>query len=128
MDILGGQAVQLARLQERLETTPGVEVGFLPMNPRLPGPLRALQKVKYVRTIATSIAYWVLLLSRVRRFDVIHAFSPSYWAFLLGPVPALLVARVFGRGALLNYHSGEAEDHLRNWRTAVPLSRLPSRS
>ena len=127
MDILGGQAVQLARLQERLETTPGVEVGFLPMNPRLPGPFRALQKVKYVRTIATSIAYWILLLSRVRRFDVIHAFSPSYWAFLLGPVPALLVARAFGRGALLNYHSGEAEDHLRNWRTAVPLSKLAHR-
>ena len=127
LDILGGQAVQLARLQGRLGNTPGLEVGFLPMNPRLPGPLRLLQRVKYLRTIATSIAYWVLLLSRVRRYDVVHAFSPSYWAFLLGPVPALLVARAFGRGALLNYHSGEAEDHLRNWRTAVPLTRLAHR-
>ena len=127
MDILGGQAVQLARLHHRLLGTPGIEVGFLPMNPRLPGPLGALQRVKYVRTIVTSIGYWFLLLSRVRKFDVVHAFSPSYWAFLLGPVPAMLVARLFGRAALLNYHSGEAEDHLANWRSAIPLSRLADR-
>jgi glycosyltransferase involved in cell wall biosynthesis len=127
MDILGGQAVQLARLHDRLRSTPGIEVGFLPMNPRLPGPLRLLQRVKYVRTIATSIGYWTLLFSRIRRFDVVHAFSPSYWAFLLGPVPAILVARLFGRGSLLNYHSGEAEDHLGNWRSAVPLARLADR-
>ena len=127
MDILGGQAVQLARLHDRLKNTPGVEVEFLPMNPRLPGPLRHLQRVKYVRTVATFIGYWILLLRRVRRFDVVHAFSPSYWAFLLGPVPAILVARAYGRGVMLNYHSGEADDHLRNWRTAVPLIRLADR-
>ncbi|HEX6315221.1 MAG TPA: glycosyltransferase family 4 protein [Gemmatimonadaceae bacterium] len=127
MDILGGQAVQLARLHEQLRNTPGVEVSFLPMNPRLPGPFRLLQRVKFLRTVATSIGYWSLLLTRMRRYDVVHAFSPSYWAFLLGPVPALLVARAFGRGALLNYHSGEAEDHLRNWRTAVPLAKLAHR-
>jgi len=127
LDILGGQAVQLARLLDQLRNTPGLEVGFLPMNPRLPGPLRLLQRVKYVRTIATSIGYWILLLARVRRYDIVHAFSPSYWAFLLGPVPAMLVARAYGRATLLNYHSGEAEDHLQNWRTAVPLSRLANR-
>jgi glycosyltransferase involved in cell wall biosynthesis len=127
LDILGGQAVQLARLHNRLSGIPGIEVMFLPMNPKLPGPLRLLQRVKYVRTVATSIGYWILLLTRVRRFDVIHAFAPSYWAFLLGPAPAILVARLFGRGALLNYHSGEAEDHLRNWRSAVPLARLADR-
>lgn len=127
MDILGGQAVQLARLLRRLEGTPGIQVEFLPMNPRLPGPLRWLQRVKFVRTMVTSFAYWLLLLRRVRRFDVIHAFSPSYWAFLLGPVPAAATARLFRRAALINYHSGEAEDHLTNWRTAIPLLRLAHR-
>ena len=127
LDILGGQAVQLARLLERLRGTEGIEVEFLPMNPRLPGPLRLLQKVKYLRTLATSAGYWSLLLTKMRRYDVVHAFSPSYWAFLLGPVPALLVARAYGRGALLNYHSGEAEDHLMNWRTAKPLAKLAHR-
>lgn len=127
MEILGGQAVQLARLLRRLEATPGIQVEFLPMNPRLPGPLRWLQRIKFVRTMVTEFAYWLLLLRRVRRFDVIHAFSPSYWAFLLGPVPAAATARLFRRAALINYHSGEAEDHLTNWRTAIPLLRLAHR-
>ncbi len=127
LDILGGQAVQLDRLRRRLEQTPGLEIGFIPMNPRLPGPLRVLQRVKYVRTVVTSMAYWWRLLSGVRRYDVIHAFSPSYWAFLLGPVPAILVARMYGRAGLLNYHSGEAADHLAHWRSAVPLARRADR-
>ena len=127
MDILGGQAVQLARLHDRLRQTPGVDVSFIPMNPRLPPPFRVLQRIKFVRTVVTSIGYWTLLLTRMRRFDVVHAFSPSYWAFLLGPVPAILVARAFGRATLLNYHSGEAEDHLRNWRGAIKLAGLADR-
>lgn len=127
LDILGGQAVQLDRLRRRLASVPGLQVGFLPMNPRLPGPLRALQRVKYVRTVATSIAYVASLFRSVRQFDVVHAFSPSYWAYLLGPVPAMVVARMFGRAALLNYHSGEAEDHLRRWPGTVRLARLAHR-
>ena len=127
LDILGGQAVQLARLLERLRAVSGLEVGFIAMNPRLPGPLAVLQRIKYVRTVVTSISYVSSLLWRVPRYDVIHAFSPSYWAYLLGPVPAMLVARLFGRGAILNYHSGEAADHLATWRTAVPLTRLAHR-
>ena len=74
MDILGGQAVQLARLLEKLAGTPGVEVSFLPMNPRLPGPLRLMQRVKFLRTVVTSIGYWSILVFRMRRFDVVHAF------------------------------------------------------
>ena len=35
--ILGGQSVQAARLMERLSNEPSLEVGFLPINPRLPG-------------------------------------------------------------------------------------------
>lgn len=124
---MGGQAVQLAQLLRRLESTPGLRVTFLPTNPRLPGPFRVLQRIKYVRTIATSIAFWILLLKRVPKTDVVHVFSPSYWAFLLGPVPALLAGRLFRRLTLLNYHSGEAEDHLRNWRMAVPLCRIADR-
>src|SRR6185369_13727514 len=78
MDILGGQAVQVTRLQRRLRELEGIEVGFLAVNPRLPGPLRLLQRIKYVRTISTSIAYGLSLLKEIRKHDVIHAFSASY--------------------------------------------------
>src|SRR5687767_10926971 len=56
-DILGGQAVQAARLISRLRELPFFEVGFLGINPRLPGQLRKLQAVKYVRTVVTSLVY-----------------------------------------------------------------------
>lgn len=127
LDILGGQAVQLDRLRRRLEEVPGLSVGFVPMNPRLPGPLRALQRVKYLRTVVTFAAYVASLVRTVGRYDVIHAFSPSYWAYLLGPVPAMVVARLARRGAILNYHSGEAGDHLARWPAAVSMARLAHR-
>lgn len=124
LDILGGQAVQAARLHERFRTTDGLEVDFLAVNPRLPGPLRALQRVKYVRTVATSVAYVAALLGRLPRYDIVHAFSASYTSYLLAPLPALAIGKLYGKRTLLNYRSGEADDHLARWRrTAVPTMR-----
>jgi glycosyltransferase involved in cell wall biosynthesis len=123
-DIIGGQTVQAARLIERLRQEPGLEVGFLPINPRLPGALRKLQAIKYVRTVVTSIAYIASLLNRVRKYDVLHVFSASYWSFVLAPTPAMLIGKLYGKKILLNYHSGEADDHLQRWRSAIPTIRL----
>lgn len=123
LDILGGQAVQAARLMARLGDEPSLEIGFLPINPRLPGGLRKLQAIKYVRTIATSLLYVATLLARVRRYDVIHVFSASYFSFVLAPTPAILIAKLYGKKVMLNYHSGEAEDHLTRWRSAIPVIR-----
>ena len=123
-DILGGQSVQAARLLERLRQEPLLQVGFLPINPRLPGVLRRLQAIKYVRTVVTSIAYIWSLIWRVHKYDVIHVFSASYFSFVLAPTPAILIGKLFRRKVLLNYHSGEAEDHLRRWRSAIAIIRL----
>jgi glycosyltransferase involved in cell wall biosynthesis len=128
LNILGGQAVQAKYLLEHLSREPGFEVAFLAHNPRLPGPLRLLQKIKYVRTIVTSLLYCINLLRTVPQYDVIHVFSASYFSFLLAPTPAIFVARFFGKKVILNYRSGEAEDHLRSWpRTSVPIIRLADR-
>jgi glycosyltransferase involved in cell wall biosynthesis len=124
MDILGGQAVQVTRLLRRLREIEGIEVDFLPVNPRLPGPLRRLQGIKYVRTVVTSIAYGVSLLMRLRRYDVVHAFSASYTSYLLAPLPAMAVAKLFGKRVVLNYRSGEASDHLGRFPTARRTMRL----
>jgi glycosyltransferase involved in cell wall biosynthesis len=91
----------------------------------LPGPLRLLQSIKYVRTLVTSFVYCLNLLLQVPRHDIVHTFSASYLSFLLAPAPAIIIARLFGKKVVLNYRSGEAEDHLRCWpRTAVPIMRL----
>lgn len=124
-DILGGQSVQAARLADCLREEPSLQVGFLPINPRLPGPLKYLQRIKYVRTVVTSIVYVLSLLARVYKYDVIHVFSASYVSFVTAPTPAILIGRLYRRKVLLNYHSGEAEDHLQRWRrSAIPTIKL----
>ena len=115
LDILGGQAVAAERLIRHLRDEPSLQVGFLPINPRLPGILRKLQSIKYIRTVTTSILYILKLLLEVRKYDVIHIFSASYLSFLIAPTPAILVSKLYGKKIVLNYHSGEAEDHLQRW-------------
>ena len=124
LDILGGQSRQAVRLMEGLKREADLQIGFLPHNPRLPGFLRVLQKVKYLRTVSTTLAYLMLLLLRVRKYDIIHVFSASYYSYSLSAAPALLIARLFGKKSILNYRSGEAEDHLATWKTAVPSIRM----
>ncbi len=124
MDILGGQAVQAERLISRLRDETSFDIGFLPINPRLPGALRTLQRIKYVRTLVTSLLYVAALLARVGKYDIIHVFSASYFSFVLAPTPAIVIARLFKKRILLNYHSGEAEDHLTRWPSAIPIIRL----
>ncbi len=124
LSILGGQAVQAQRLLKGLEGSDRVSVDFIPVNPALPGVLGALQRIKYVRTVVTSVAYLIELLRRVPNCDVVHAFSASYSSYLLAPLPAMIIARVFSKVSVLNYRSGEASDHLSRWRlTAVPSMR-----
>src|SRR5215210_1033463 len=125
LDILGGQAVQAERLIRHLQNELSLRVSFLPINPRLPGVLRKLQSIKYVRTVTTSILYCLNLLREVRKYDVIHVFSASYLSFLIAPTPAILVSKLYGKKILLNYHSGEAEDHLQRWRrSTMPILNL----
>src|SRR5215471_13332939 len=125
LDIIGGQAVQAQRLVRGFQRSTCLEVGFLPHNPRLPGPFRSLQTIKYVRTLVTSLLYFASLLARAWRYDVIHVFSASYYSYLLSAVPAILVAKLYRRKSVLNYRSGEAEDHISRWRlTASPVMKL----
>ena len=123
LDILGGQSRQAVRLREGLSREQDLEVGFVPHNPRLPGVLRSLQSIKYVRTFVTTLYYILLLLWRVRQYDIIHIFSASYYSYSFSVIPALFIARLYGKKSILNYRSGEAEDHLENWKTAVPTIR-----
>jgi glycosyltransferase involved in cell wall biosynthesis len=120
-DWLGGQAVQAARLLDGLKREPGVEAELLPIHPRLPGALQLLHEIKYVRTVVYTIAYLALLLLRLPRFDVAHIFAASYFSFVIAPAPAVLIAKLYGKPVLLNYHSGEAEDHLRRWPRSTKL-------
>ena len=131
--ILGGHSVQARRLLQGWTNDPAVEAWIVPINPMPPRPLDRLLHIKYLRTLVTQLFYWPLLFREVRKADVVHVFSASYSSFLLAPLPAIIVARLFGKPVLLNYHSGEAEGHLQNsWiartvlRRYVALNVVPS--
>jgi L-malate glycosyltransferase len=122
MGILGGQAVQAARLVRSWSHDPDVHAWLVPINPVPPGPLRHALRIKYVRTLATQLCYWPTLLRELRKADVVHVFSASYFSFLLAPLPAVLIARLLGKPVVMNYRSGEAPDHLR--RSAIARATL----
>jgi glycosyltransferase involved in cell wall biosynthesis len=122
MRILGGQAVQAARLLRSWRNDADVCAWLVPIDPVPPGPLAALTRVKYVRTAITQLCYWPTLLRELRKADVVHVFSASYSSFLLSPLPAVLVAKLLGKPVVLNYRSGEAPDHLR--RSAIARATL----
>ena len=122
--IVGGHSVQARRLLNGWAHDSEVDAWIVPINPVPPKPFDRLLRVKYLRTIVTQLCYWPLLVRELRRADVVHVFSASYSSFLLAPLPAIVIARLFGKRVLLNYHSGEAEDHLRrSWIARTALRR-----
>lgn len=121
----GGQAVQAQRLLSYLGRLPSLRVTFRPIRPVLPRWLQWTQQVKYLRTAVSETAYLGVLLGRIPRVDVVHVFSASYFAFLLAAAPPIILGRLLGKRVILNYRSGEADDHLSRWGWhAKPLLRL----
>jgi glycosyltransferase involved in cell wall biosynthesis len=126
LDIIGGQGIQASALAEGLRRD-GYTVTFVPVNPSFPRALGQIRRYRYFRTIVNQALYLPSLLA-LRHVDVVHVFSASYWSFLLGPAPAILAARALGKRVILNYHSGEAEDHLERWGVLVhPWLRMVDR-
>lgn len=122
LPLVGGQTVQASRLVENFRSDPDIQMAQQPVNPSF---FPRLQKIKYVRTVLTQTKYIFDLIVKIPKYDVIHTYSASYFSFLLAPTPAILIAKLFGKKVILNYKSGEAEDHLRRWpKTTAPIIRL----
>jgi glycosyltransferase involved in cell wall biosynthesis len=128
MRILGGQAVQADRILTAWAGDPDVDAWLVPINPVPPRPFDRALSVKYLRTLATQLAYWPLLVRELRHADVVHVFSASYASFLLAPLPAVLIARLLGKPVVMNYRSGEAPDHLARSAVARAILRQVDRN
>ena len=123
LEVVGGHGVQACTLLDHLREE-GYPVSLVPIDPRYPRGLRWVRRLPYARTLLTQALYHPSL-GRLRAVDVVHVFAASYWSFLLAPVPAILAARRFGKRVVVNYHSGEADDHLGRWgRLVHPFLRL----
>jgi len=117
LDILGGQFVQAANLASALRAD-GVDVRFIPINPPFPAGIRWARRWPYARTLLNETLY-LPSLAGLRHADVVHVFSAAYWSFLLGPAPAITMAKALHKRVILHYHSGEAERHLERWGALV---------
>ena len=115
---VGGQSVQAEQLFSNWRNDPEVQASFIPIDPALPAGLRWAESIPFLRTLVRQPFYLWTLWSSLGDADIAHIFSASYWSFFIAPVPAGMVARLRGKRTMLHYHSGEARDHLRRFRTA----------
>jgi glycosyltransferase involved in cell wall biosynthesis len=116
MRIIGGQSIQASRLRHYIGKRSDVELSFLPFDAALPP---AIASIPLLRTVLRSMIYWIKLFSTAWRYDVLHVFTASYWSYALWSIPALLAAKLYRKKIVLNYRDGQAEDHLRHWRSAA---------
>lgn len=118
-DKIGGQAIQARRLIEAFVSSPEIGLTFLPNDPPTP-----FSGIKYLRTVAASIRFWISLLIKVPTADVVHVFSAGMTGYAIATLPPLIVARIFGVPVVLNYHSGELREHIEQWpQTSLPTMR-----
>ena len=124
---VGGQSTQADLLLRLWQNDPDIAISFLPVDPPLPRALAWAERIPGLRTILREPIYFWRLWRGLKDVDVAHIFSASYWSFLLAPAPAWLFAKMKTRASksLVNYHSGEARDHLHRFRSAkFVLSRV----
>jgi glycosyltransferase involved in cell wall biosynthesis len=124
---VGGQSAQADLLLRCWQNDPDIDISFLAVDPPLPRVLAWAERIPGLRTILREPIYFARLRQGLKEADIAHIFSAAYWSFLLAPAPASYFARMKPRGAktLINYHSGEARDHLKRFRSAkFVLSRV----
>lgn len=124
---VGGQSVQADLLLRHWDTDAELCATFIPVDPSFPAGLRWVGRVPFLRTIVRTPFYLWGLLQGLRDCDVAHIFSASYTSFLVAPLPAWLVATLLGKKTLINYHSGEARNHLKGSKLARAVLRRANR-
>jgi L-malate glycosyltransferase len=115
---VGGQSAQADLLLCHWRHDPDIDISFIAVDPLLPRILGWAEDIPGLRTILREPIYFCHLWRGLKNVDVAHIFSASYWSFLLAPFPAWLFAKIRGSKSLINYHSGEARDHLQRFRSA----------
>lgn len=120
---VGGQSVQADLLLRHWQSDPEVQAELVPIDPPFPHGFKWVEGIPALRTLVREPLYVLALWRGLSGADIAHIFSASHWSFWLAPIPAWLVARLRKKKVLLHYHSGEARDHLRRFRSAAPMLR-----
>jgi len=110
-----------------LNTVPSLRMTFFPINPRPPKLLLWIRNIPFLRTVFNFALYTSRLVFTAAKVDVIHIFSAGLTSYALWTLPALLIGRLYRKRIILNYHDGQAAQHVTEWRTAIPSFRLADR-
>ena len=120
MQNVGGQSIQARRLLDAFASGEDLQIEFVPNNPQT-----SFQNYRFLRTIFTSIKFWLSLFRTIPKTSVVHIFSSGTTSYLISTLPPLFIAVIFVKKTVLHYHTGEAEEHLKNWKlTAKPTMKL----
>jgi len=125
--ITGGQSVQADHLVRVLNQDPAQAVTFFPLSPLPPKPFLWILKIPFLRTIASLTQYCAKLLLAARKPHVLHIFTAGLSSYSLWTIPALLVGKLYGKKLIIHYHDGQAEQHIKTWRTALPTLKMADR-
>ncbi len=115
---IGGQSIQAKRLLEGFAGDEKIQLDFIPNNPE-----SFAQKIKFLRTVFTSVKFWASLLTKIGKADVVHVFSSGTTSYIISTLPPLIAAKLYGKKTILHYHTGEAEQHLKDWRRSAQTMR-----
>jgi glycosyltransferase involved in cell wall biosynthesis len=96
-----------------------IEALRIPVNLCWRGLIGRLDDIRIVRSFARFPVFLARLIVGAARADVLHIMAASGLYFYLFSFPALLVARLFGCRAILNYRGGAARSFFRKHRLAV---------
>ena len=114
---VGGQAVQADLLLRFWQNDAEVESKFIAVDPPLSFGFGWAEELRGIRTVIREPAYFWSLWRGLEDVDIAHVFSAAYWSFLLAPAPAWFIGKLRSKKVLIHYHSGEARDHLRRFRS-----------
>jgi glycosyltransferase involved in cell wall biosynthesis len=115
---VGGHSVQADLFLRHWRDDPDAETIFVAIDPPLPNWIGRARKIRGLRTLLREPLYFIDLWRALAHVDIAHIFASSYWSFLIAAAPAWLIAKLRGARTLLNYHSGDARDHLTRFRSA----------
>ncbi len=117
---VGGQSIQANRLLEAFKTDENIELIFVPNNSET-----VFQNIKFLRTILTSLKFWKQLFTTIPTVEAVQISSAAVSGYVIATLPPLFIAKLFRKKTILNYHSGELEEHIKNWKlTAKPTMKM----
>jgi glycosyltransferase involved in cell wall biosynthesis len=129
--LLGGHSVLAERLIQGWNGHAEIRARLLPINPLPPPSFAMVARLPLVRTLISQLQHWRILLREIPKLDIVHVFCTSNSSFYLSGAPAILLAKLFSKPVIANYH-GDSGRHLhtstlvRTLLRSVALNVVPS--